>query len=102
MCLLVLAWRCHPRYRAVVAANRDEFHARPAAPLAPWADTPGVAGGRDLQAGGTWFAMDTRERFGIVTNFREFGRRRNGAPSRGALISGYLAGDSAAADSLRA
>jgi uncharacterized protein with NRDE domain len=36
MCLLVLAWRTHPRYRLVVAANRDEFHERPAAPLAPW------------------------------------------------------------------
>ena len=58
MCLLVLAWRCHPRYRLVVAANRDEFHARPAAALAPWDDMPGIVGGRDLQAGGAWFAID--------------------------------------------
>ena len=60
MCLLVLAWRCHPRYRLVVAANRDEFHARAAAPLAPWDDAPGVVGGRDLQAMGAWFAVDQR------------------------------------------
>ena len=40
----------------------------------------GVIGGRDLQAGGAWFAVDTRRRFGIVTNFREFGRRRRSAP----------------------
>ena len=43
MCLLVLAWRVHPRYRLVVAANRDEFHERPAAALARWpapADDP--------------------------------------------------------------
>lgn len=93
MCLLVLAWRCHPRYRAVIAANRDEFHARPAAPLAPWPDRPGIVGGRDLQASGTWFAMDDRQRFGIVTNFREFGRRRAGAPSRGDLIPGYLSAE---------
>ena len=33
MCLLVLAWAAHPRYRLVVAANRDEYHERPAAPL---------------------------------------------------------------------
>lgn len=92
MCLLVLAWRCHPRYRLVVAANRDEFHARPAAPLAPWPDIPGVAGGRDLQANGTWFAVDGQHRYGIVTNFREFGRRRRNAPSRGGLIPAYLAG----------
>jgi uncharacterized protein with NRDE domain len=101
MCLLVLAWRCHPRYRAVVAANRDEFHARAAAPLAAWPDRPDIAGGRDLQAGGAWFAMDRRQRFGIVTNFREFGRRRNGAPSRGGLIPGYLSGEASPARALR-
>lgn len=101
MCLLVLAWRCHPRYRVVVAANRDEFHARQAAPLGPWTDLPGVAGGRDLEAGGAWFAADHRQRFGIVTNFREFGRRRRSAPSRGGLIPAYLAADGSAADALR-
>jgi uncharacterized protein with NRDE domain len=101
MCLLVLAWRCHPRYRAVVAANRDEFHARPAAPLGPWRDLPGIAGGRDLQANGAWFAADARGRFGIVTNFREFGRQRAGAPSRGELIPGFLSRDLPAADTLR-
>jgi uncharacterized protein with NRDE domain len=101
VCLLVLAWRCHPLYRVVVAANRDEYHARPAAPLAPWADLPGVAGGRDLQAQGAWFAVDDRQRFGIVTNFREFGRRRRSAPSRGGLIPAYLGGPSTPADCLR-
>jgi len=102
MCLLVLAWRCHPRYRVVAAANRDEFHARAAAPMAPWPDIPGVAGGRDLQAGGAWFAADAMQRFGIVTNFREFGRRRRSAPSRGALIPAYLGGNSRPDESLRA
>ena len=28
MCLLVLAWNAHPRYRLVLAANRDEYHER--------------------------------------------------------------------------
>ncbi len=101
MCLLVLAWRCHPRYRVVVAANRDEYHARPAAPLAVWPDMPGVAGGRDLLASGAWFAVDTKRRFGIVTNFREFGRRRRSAPSRGGLIPAYLAGGDSPGASLR-
>ena len=36
MCLVFVAWRVHPRYRLVVAANRDEYHARPTAPAAPW------------------------------------------------------------------
>lgn len=101
MCLLVLAWRRHPRYRLVVAANRDEFHARPAAPLAPWDDIPGVIGGRDLQANGAWLAVDERGRLGVVTNFREFGRRRRSAPSRGGLIPGWLAGDLAPANYLQ-
>jgi uncharacterized protein with NRDE domain len=76
----------------VVAANRDEFHARASAPLARWTDLPGVIGGRDLQAQGAWLAVDQRRRFGVVTNFREFGRRRRSAPSRGGLIPAYLAG----------
>ena len=101
MCLLVLAWRTHPHFRLVLAANRDEFHERPAAPLAPWTDIEGVVGGRDLQANGAWLAVDTRRRFGIVTNFREFGRRRRSAPSRGGLIPGYLSGDRAPGEYLR-
>jgi uncharacterized protein with NRDE domain len=96
-----MAWRCHPIHRAVIAANRDEYHARPAAPLAPWPDLPGVVGGRDLQANGAWFAADDRGRFGIVTNFREFGRPRRSAPSRGGLIPAYLGGTAGPGDCLR-
>jgi uncharacterized protein with NRDE domain len=101
MCLLVLAWRCHAHYRLVVAANRDEFHARAATPLGPWVNPPGIIGGRDQLADGAWFAVDTRRRFGIVTNFREFGRRRRSAPSRGGLIPAYLSGDMAPGEHLR-
>jgi len=39
---------------------------------------------------------------GLVTNFREFGRRRRSAPSRGGLIPGYLSGVSAPGEYLRA
>jgi uncharacterized protein with NRDE domain len=102
MCLLVLAWRRHERHRLVIAANRDEFHARPTAPLAPWSDIPGVVGGRDLLANGTWFAVDQKRRYGIVTNFREFGRPRRSAPSRGGLIPAYLAGRESPEACLRA
>jgi uncharacterized protein with NRDE domain len=101
MCLLVLAWRSHPQYPLVVAANRDEFHARPAAPLGPWPDAAGIVGGRDLQAGGAWFAIGPAHRVGIVTNFREFGRQRRSAPSRGGLIPAYLSGTQAPQDFLQ-
>jgi uncharacterized protein with NRDE domain len=90
VCLLVIGWRAHPRYRLVVAANRDEFHERPAAPLAPWADAPHLIAGRDLRAGGTWLAMDRERRFGVVTNYRELQRPRPSAPSRGGLVPLFL------------
>jgi uncharacterized protein with NRDE domain len=89
VCLLVFAWKAHPGYRLILAANRDELHARPAAPLARWPHDP-ILGGRDLAAGGTWLALDEQRRFGIVTNFREWPAARADAPSRGALIPDYL------------
>jgi uncharacterized protein with NRDE domain len=91
MCLLVLAWQAHPRYRLIVAANRDEFHARPTAPMAPWNDAPGILAGRDLSAQGTWLAVDRQRRFGIITNYRDLQARRPDAPSRGGLIPDWLA-----------
>jgi uncharacterized protein with NRDE domain len=90
VCLLVLAWQAHPRYSLVVAANRDEFHERPAAPLAAWPPPDEIVGGRDLRAHGTWLALGARRRFGAVTNYREPQRARAGAPSRGELIPLYL------------
>ena len=90
MCLLVLAWRAHPRYRLVVAANRDEFHARAAAPLARWPAPADILAGRDLRARGTWLGVDRARRFGVVTNYRELQPPRAGAPSRGDLIPAYL------------
>jgi uncharacterized protein with NRDE domain len=91
MCLLVLASQAHPRYRLIVAANRDEFHARPTAPMAIWNDAPDILAGRDLSAQGTWLAVDRQRRFGIVTNFRDVQPRRPDAPSRGSLIPDWLA-----------
>ena len=90
MCLLVLAWEAHPRFRLVVAANRDEYHERPAAPLAKWPPPAQLLAGRDLRAQGTWLGIDRERRFGVVTNFRELQRARAGAPSRGELIPRYL------------
>lgn len=103
MCLLFIANRLHPRYRLIVAANRDEFHTRPTAPLAWWRDEPNILAGRDLEQGGTWAGVDRGGRFAAVTNFREPGRRIEGAPSRGLLVSDFLVGSkraSAFADGL--
>jgi len=102
VCLLVLAWNAHPRYRLVVAANRDEYHDRPSAPLGPWRAAPEILGGRDLRAGGAWLAIDRRRRFGVVTNFRDMTPAPAEAPSRGGLIPGYLTGDANPGDYLEA
>ena len=92
MCLLVLAWRSHPRYRLVVAANRDEFHDRPAAPLAWWSEDGRTLAGRDLRAGGTWMGVTRSGRFGAVTNYRELDTPPAAdAPSRGRLVPEFLA-----------
>jgi len=50
MCLVVLAVDTHPRLALVLAANRDEYHARPAAPATWGRDAPyrDVLAGRDL------------------------------------------------------
>ncbi|MQY08645.1 NRDE family protein [Actinomadura macrotermitis] len=43
----------------LLAGVRDEFVGRPwEPPGAHWPDRPALLGGRDLQAGGTWFAVD--------------------------------------------
>ena len=92
MCLVLLAVQSHPEYRLIVAANRDEFYDRPTAPAAFWSEAPGVLGGRDLQAGGTWLGVETGGRFAAVTNYRQ-GRRESAAPrSRGHLVSEFLIG----------
>lgn len=93
MCLLVAAWRSHPRYRLIVAANRDEFHARPAGPLGWWQDDPRILAGRDLQASGTWMGVARSGRLGIVTNFRDLEAAPTpDAPSRGQLVTRFLTG----------
>jgi len=90
MCLVLLAWDKHPRHRLIVAANRDEFYARPTAPAGWWADAPHVLAGRDLREGGTWMGVTRDGRFAAVTNVREPQAYRVGAPSRGHLVGNFL------------
>ena len=92
MCLLLIAYRRHHRYQLLVAANRDEFHERPTAPLAFWDDAPDVLAGRDLREGGTWMGITRTGRFAAITNYRDPERVLLHAPSRGRLVSDYLQG----------
>ena len=92
MCLILFAYRCRPGLDLLVAANRDEFHHRPTAPLGFWEDAPQVLAGRDLQQGGTWMGLTGAGRFAALTNYRDPSRMRPDAPSRGQLVSDYLQG----------
>ena len=92
MCLVVVALDAHPRYSLVVAANRDEYHARAALP-AHWGDRApytGMLAGRDLAAGGTWMGVRSDGRWALVTNVREGRGGDTTAPSRGELVPGVL------------
>jgi len=98
MCLILFAWQSHPRYPLIVAANRDEFHARPSAAADWWKDAPDLLAGRDLQAGGTWMGVNRRGRFAAVTNYREPQTPEQPLErSRGSLVVDYLAGKDSAA-----
>jgi uncharacterized protein with NRDE domain len=89
VCLILLGWQIHPELPLIVAANRDEFHRRPAAPSTFWSDAPRILAGRDLEAGGTWMGVARDGRFAAVTNYR--GAREPSAPaSRGSLVAEFL------------
>ncbi|MFA7437430.1 NRDE family protein [Castellaniella sp.] len=93
MCIAYLSLG-HPHWPVLVAANRDEFHHRPTAPLGPWPEHPGILAGRDLQAGGTWMGCTRDGRFALLTNYREPAAAVPAhAPSRGALVRDYLLAD---------
>ena len=86
MCLIAVAWQQHPDFPLVVAANRDEFFARPAAPAIWWPDEPDILAGRDLSAGGTWLGVSRSGRFAALTNYRDPANNRADARTRGELV----------------
>jgi uncharacterized protein with NRDE domain len=102
MCLVALALEAHPRFPLVIAANRDEFFARPTAPLEWWqpdgAREP-VLSGRDLSAGGTWMGLTRSGRLAFLTNVRRAEPPDPGAASRGRIVTDWLGGIDADAES---
>jgi uncharacterized protein with NRDE domain len=91
MCLIAFAWRKHPRYRLVLAANRDEYHARPSRPAQAWPEVPGVHGGRDLVQGGGWLLASESDRLAAVTNVRNGLEGADpGWRSRGELVLDFV------------
>lgn len=92
MCLILFGLDCHPDYQLVMAANRDEYYARPSQSAAFWPEEPNLLAGRDLSQNGTWMGITRSGRVAALTNFRNPARNREDAPSRGALARDYLTG----------
>ncbi|PLW83554.1 hypothetical protein CWI75_04165 [Kineobactrum sediminis] len=90
MCLILFSWGLNPDYPLVVAANRDEFHARATVPARFWPDQPQLLAGRDLEQGGTWMGMNRSGRFAAITNYRDPSRSATGLRSRGELPLRFL------------
>lgn len=93
MCLIVFAYECHSTYRLILAANRDEYFARPTRPAEYWPEHPSILAGRDLRSGGTWLGLTRRGRLAAVTNYRDPRWIVPDPPSRGLLVADYLSGD---------
>ncbi|MEW6747486.1 MAG: NRDE family protein [Planctomycetota bacterium] len=68
MCLIVCLQRARTDYPVILAANRDEFHARAAAPVSRIGESPRVWAPRDLLAGGTWLGVNEHGLLVAVTN----------------------------------
>jgi uncharacterized protein with NRDE domain len=96
MCLILFAYKVHPAYPLIVAANRDEYYERPSSPAEFWKETSQVLAGRDLKEGGTWLGLTREGKFAAITNYRDPASVKNDAPSRGKLIKNYLAGSQSA------
>ncbi|OZC02486.1 NRDE family protein [Rubricoccus marinus] len=94
MCVLFLAIDRHPRWRVVLAANRDEHYARKTAPAGLWRDAGGshrgIIGGRDLEAGGTWLGVTEDARWAALTNVRDLPSHGENRRSRGDLPAAFL------------
>lgn len=100
MCLILFAYKNHPKYKLILAANRDEFYERPTASAHFWEDAPNILAGRDLAQGGTWLGVTKNGRFAAVTNYRN-PTQPTGKLSRGALVSEFLRGNRTVAEYLQ-
>lgn len=90
MCLILFAYKCHPKYRLIVAANRDEFYHRSTVPAYFWEDEPHILAGRDLEKMGTWMGVTSAGRFAALTNYRDPTEISEGMRSRGELVADFL------------
>jgi len=92
MCLILFAYKVHPKYKLIIAANRDEAYARETASAYFWEDAPEVLAGRDLEKMGTWMGVTTSGKFAALTNYRDPSETTVGKRTRGELVADFLKG----------
>lgn len=92
MCLIIFAHQPGTRFPLIVAANRDEFYARPTRQADFWPDAAPhpLLAGKDLRAGGTWLGITGNGRFAAVTNIRDPSQQEQKPRSRGELTLAFL------------
>lgn len=90
MCILFIAVDQHPDYPLIIAANRDEFHARLTQQSHFWESQSQMLAGKDLQAGGTWLGVSTNGNIAALTNIRAPSKDRFDAMTRGELVVNAL------------
>ncbi len=92
MCLIAWSWQPASDCPLLLAANRDEWLQRPAAPMHWWPAEGGVQmlAGRDLQGGGAWLGLSRDGRLAALTNVREADAAAGHRPSRGHLVLRFL------------
>jgi uncharacterized protein with NRDE domain len=97
MCLIVFAYGVLEHAPLVLGANRDEAHARKTLAAHIWEDAPTIAGGRDLERGGSWLLVSRSGRLAAITNHRRI-PPAFGGPSRGWLVRDFVTGNDSARD----
>lgn len=90
MCLINFQFQDHPKYKLIIATNRDETYNRPTAPAQFWDDKPTILAGRDLLEMGTWLGINKSGRFAALTNYRDLSKPTVGVHSRGEIVTSYL------------
>jgi len=92
MCLITFAYNKHPKYRLILAANRDEFYQRPTRRAQFWEDEglSEILAGKDMEAGGTWMGISKNGKWAALTNYRDPNWKLENPPSRGELVLNFL------------
>jgi uncharacterized protein with NRDE domain len=87
MCTLAIYFKVFSEYPVVIAANRDEYLARPALAPTTLLEHPHVVGGKDLQASGTWLGIN---QYGLVAGLLNRRRADYGDPNPALRSRGLL------------